>query len=542
MTRIALIAALVLLTLCALAPPVLAAPLYAPEEVIAAGPGQQSAPQYDRTGGMWSVVWEDDAAGDWNLGWVPFTTAWPATLPAFAGAQRDPAVSGSWVVYEDDRNGNWDIYAYDASQVTLPTPPAEPVEVAVTTGPADQVDPAVYGTTVVYADNTNGNWDICAYDLVTGVERHFISNTADQVQPSIEGSKVVFADLRNGNWDIYCYDLSVNQLKRLTTNTASQRSPQIGAGRVVYQDRRNGNWDIYMYTLATGNERRLTTSTYKQTAPQIGRGRSVVFQDDRNGPSDIYLYDLKSNLGKRVTDDPAPQTAPTIFGNEVVWSDARADEGDIYGCDLLYPSFSFAGPDETPAYDSTVKYNGTLSFPDRCSTSACLVEITARGVTRLVPVTDNGSGFGTFSFTLYHVVRKVAVRARFRGDATHLPSESITVTVTPPALLTRPSLAIVEMPAPLGPIVFECAAAGVLKPHHPEGSSAIKLQIWRTNLMGEWLLMKTLTLKVTNYGDYSRYRAVFSVSGPSSCKVRAIHEDADHVKTVSAFSPIVPLY
>jgi beta propeller repeat protein len=530
----------VLLTLCALAPPILAAPAYAPEEAIAAGPGQQSAPQYDRTGGTWSVVWEDNATGEWNLGWAPYNLTWPAALPAFAGAQRDPAVSGSWVVYEDDRNGNWDIYAYDAS--AQPAPPAEPVEVALTTGPADQVDPAIYGTTVVYADNTNGNWDICAYDLATGVERRFISNTSQQIEPSIEGSKVVFADNRNGNWDIYCYDLSTRALKRLTTNTASQRSPQIGAGRVVYQDRRNGNWDIYMYTLATGIERRLTTSTYKQTAPSIGRGRSVVFQDDRNGPSDIYLYDLKSNTGKRVTNDPAGQTAPTILGNEVVWSDARTDEGDIYGCELLYPAFSFAGPDETPAYDSSVTFNGTLAFPDRCPTSSCLVEITARGVTRLVPVSDDGSGFGTFSFTLNHVVRKVAVRARYRGDATHLSSEIRTVTVTPPALLTRPSLTIVKRPVFLGPIVFECAAAGVLKPRHPAGSSAIRLQIWRTNLSGEWLLSKTLTLKVSDYGDYSRYRAVFSVSGPSRCKVRAIHEDADHLKTVSAFSPIVSLY
>ena len=59
---------------------------------------------------------------------------------------------------QHDRNGNWDIYAYDLTTET---------EVAITTDPARQEEADLFGNHVVWQDNRAGanNYDIYMADL-----------------------------------------------------------------------------------------------------------------------------------------------------------------------------------------------------------------------------------------------------------------------------------------------------------------------------------------------------------------------------------------
>ena len=50
-------------------------------------------------------------------------------------------------MWQDDRNGNWDIYMYDVSTG---------VEQQITSDPTDQILPAIYSNTVVWQDARNG--------------------------------------------------------------------------------------------------------------------------------------------------------------------------------------------------------------------------------------------------------------------------------------------------------------------------------------------------------------------------------------------------
>jgi hypothetical protein len=54
-----------------------------------------------------------------------------------------------------------------------------------------------------------------------------------------------------------------------------------------------------------------------------------------------------------------------------------------------------------------------------------------------------------------------------------------------------------------------------------------------------WELDKTVGAKIRDYGTYSSYRATVRLSsgiGLETWKVRVIHADADHAKTISSFS------
>jgi len=104
----------------------------------------------------------NDAGHDWDI-----YQAVPDTFGVAAveqpGDQTKPSLSGNLAVYQDNRAGyidadgswvdDWNIYVKD-----LDTGIEQPVCAA----PGDQVSPAIKGDTVVWQDNRNGDWDVYA--------------------------------------------------------------------------------------------------------------------------------------------------------------------------------------------------------------------------------------------------------------------------------------------------------------------------------------------------------------------------------------------
>ena len=87
-------------------------------------------------------------------------------------------------MWQDDRNGNWDIYMYDLSTKK---------ETRITTNTSDSYNPDIYGNIIVWQDNRNGNWDIYTYDLVTRKQMH-TTNKYEQFNPAIYGKRIVWQD------------------------------------------------------------------------------------------------------------------------------------------------------------------------------------------------------------------------------------------------------------------------------------------------------------------------------------------------------------
>lgn len=104
----------------------------------------------------------------------------------------------------------------------------------ITTDLNDQRNPAIYGDYVVWEDNRNGNWDIYGYNLLTEEEFQITTDPDDQENPAIYGDYVVWEDKRNSNWDIYYYNLPTRKEFQITTDENDQWSPL-------------GNRNIYIY-------------------------------------------------------------------------------------------------------------------------------------------------------------------------------------------------------------------------------------------------------------------------------------------------------
>lgn len=153
-------------------------------------------------------TWPDTTDASWDITvadtWLKNDPAYQ--YPAFEPEDETaPAIDRDYLVYQLDFSGDgtdYDIMAIDRSDprvfVTIPVAQSQFSEKA----------PDVSGHIVVWQDNRNGNWDIYGYNLTTKKEFQITDDPADQTNPAISGDTVVWQDRRTGVSTIYAVYLS----------------------------------------------------------------------------------------------------------------------------------------------------------------------------------------------------------------------------------------------------------------------------------------------------------------------------------------------
>ena len=180
----------------------------------------QQSPAIYRT----TVVWQDNFFGDWD---IYAADIWQRNKPEEAPVsfiendQQSPAIWGNIVVWQDNFFGNWDIYAADISDFDRLSraEPNNPIEFAITTNESSQTNPDIDGNIVVWQDNRNNNWDIFGYNLTTQKEFQITDESHDQTNPAVSGNVVVWQDNRNGNSEIYAVVLDGPEVARCESRT-----------------------------------------------------------------------------------------------------------------------------------------------------------------------------------------------------------------------------------------------------------------------------------------------------------------------------------
>ncbi len=268
------------------------------------------------------IVWQDLRNGNWDIYLKDTTSGIAATqLTTDPANQQWPSIDGTIVVWQDYRNGNWDIYGYDLAAAR---------EFAICTEAGDQERPVISGDWVVWQDNRNGNGDIYAYNISTKETVRITSHERDQLHPAISGTMVAWEDYRYGTGDIFSYDLTARSEARVTTEPQNQSQPGVSGSTLTWTDQRNGQQDIYAYTPSRGTLQ-ITFGAGEHTQSVVA-GDTLVYTDFEAGTNDPNLSYrvLSSGTGGRLSSNPARQEEPTIGDKLVAWQDSRDGKYQIY--------------------------------------------------------------------------------------------------------------------------------------------------------------------------------------------------------------------
>lgn len=286
-----------------------------------------------------------------------------------------------WVVYHAGVDGARDIYVSELADGSEQF--GSPVQ--VTKDILDECNPDIaIGTdgrfTIVWQDNRRGNWDIYAStsdDGVTWSSPVAVTDSNDnEIQPAIavdsqspNRAYVTWEDSRSGNQDVWVAVSSdgfvSKTAKAVTSNALDQTDPRIAVDAsnvayIVWTDSRNGTADVYGAASNSGpwSNVAVATGAGNQSAPVIaaeptGSTLHFAWVSDVTGDNDV-CYAASNGLpanplvGVDIIDDSsgANQEAPAIAVAEgvdvvrifVCWQDARnvgvESDTDIYAIEI----------------------------------------------------------------------------------------------------------------------------------------------------------------------------------------------------------------
>lgn len=234
-----------------------------------------------------------------------------AVDPVAGGNQLYPAVSGTKVVWQDDRNGHTDIYLKDLADLSR-------ASTRITSNEGGQEHPAIDAELVVWQDDRNGDFDIYAYDLASKREFAIYQGAGEQTAPVVAGDWIAWQDNRSGNWDIYLWNRSSDETVQVTSHERDQVRPALSAETLVWEDYRHGLGEIYRYELTTGEETRLTIDINNQFLPVVD-GNLVVWTDQRDGQQEIYRQ--SGGSAQRLTYGSGDRSQASLADSLLVYTD-----------------------------------------------------------------------------------------------------------------------------------------------------------------------------------------------------------------------------
>lgn len=329
------------------------------EVQITTDPNYQYEPQIDGTYIVWMDNRNDETSGT-DIYLYNIETGIETPIANSPDDECLSDISGNLVVYTLSRWDDDDIFIYntlteETKQITDP----ENREFA------RRRNPAIDGNHVVWQDNRNGNYDIYCYDLETDTE--FIVSRGigefpapgDQIHPYIHGDLVVWEDYRDAiNSDIYYFNISnpgsgsvlIPADERLALPPdvlALQAFPDVYERYVVFDEATTDslvNRDIVLWDLETDTAIWKTVDPSRQERARID-GTRVVWEDSRNGNIDIYTYDIATGDMDPVTTDPNMQLLCAISDNRIVWTYLSPPNNfDIYMFELFGPPDADVSP------------------------------------------------------------------------------------------------------------------------------------------------------------------------------------------------------
>jgi beta propeller repeat protein len=291
----------------------------------------------------------------------------PGLIGEGAGESQAPRIDGDLVVWEDSRNGRWDVFARDL---------ASGREIAVTSGPRDARNPAISGNLVVWQQTSAaGDWDIYGARVISDVVHSFplFVGPEDQTEPRVSGTQVVWqsgtpgvpgdATRGVGRWSIVTQDVNSSQPITITNGQSADTRPAIDGSTIIWQSvvptttlqgpAVNGAWDIMAFNVPSGKQFAVAINQNDKVNPEIS-ANTVVWQEYISPTLDsplgvgrwsLQAQDVTTGQPISVTQDIGDMVNPAIEGGTLVYEgfDSPTDSPQATPGPSKIKGFDFGG-------------------------------------------------------------------------------------------------------------------------------------------------------------------------------------------------------
>ncbi|MFH1312707.1 MAG: hypothetical protein ABIJ00_05720 [Candidatus Eisenbacteria bacterium] len=260
--------------------------------------------------GSW-VAFESDRSGNWDIWIVPATGGIPTQVTADTSYDGRACWSpdGSEIVFESDRDLVSLLAAYPVCEIyTIPVTGEPATRITYSAGYDERPDWSPDGSQIAFSSDrgagptmlaSDGEDPLHAADLflipVTGepaTQITFDPGYENNANWSPDGTQIAFEADYSGNWDIWVMPSGGGTPTQITTDPADDFMPDWSPDGhdIAFYSNRSGNTDIWTIPATGGTAIQITTDTHGDWTPSWSPdGTQIVFSTGRGASVDIYV-------------------------------------------------------------------------------------------------------------------------------------------------------------------------------------------------------------------------------------------------------------
>lgn len=231
---------------------------------------------------------------------------------------------------------------------------------------------------IVFDSDRDGNWEIYAMNADGSDLVRLTNNPAADEYPvwSPDGKQIAFQSERDGNSEIYVMDADGSNQRRITNHPAHDRSPEWSPDgkRIAFDSERDNDLEVYIMNADGSDVTMATDAIGKDILPAWSPdGKWLTYTGNRYLGWNIYVVNLETKEDKRLTDNDACRPDWSPDGKKIAYVSSIADgKGDIWlmnadGSDQQRLTPDDHNYDYYPAWSRDGKFIAYAKAPDKQS-------------------------------------------------------------------------------------------------------------------------------------------------------------------------------
>ncbi len=281
---------------------------------IGLGPGDNAAPSFSPDGTK--LVFQSNRDGNWEIYLHDFDSETTVRLTDYEAMDEGPVFSadGQWIAFTSTRDDTESRSSAERRRDIYLMQPSGFGQRRLTTNPADDWGAAFApnGKVIAFVSERDDardvpddqKWsDLYLMSVEGGQVTRLTRNEADDTSPVFlpDGKSLLFISNADSTFRIYRMNLETKEVRRVSDFPHPQGGPRISADGqwIVFFAKVGDNYDIYRMSAEGGEVQRLTNDPARDLGPAFSPdGRKIAFYTNRAGKYQIYQIDLDLPVSK----------------------------------------------------------------------------------------------------------------------------------------------------------------------------------------------------------------------------------------------------